>query len=163
MSLFENDEYRWRETFFVLFDEDSRPPAATVEKTLQNLNPLYQIQNVQADEQGRFESLTLISSDDYAAMDISYVCEPEVMEQGAELAKELKDSATSKQDQDKLKQLLKFNARLDIFHFEQIVFVGGGDEDEEFLDPGLLLSVLEKLAKLCQGVSIDPQSGLLME
>ena len=37
MSLFENDEYRWRETFFVLFKEEKRP---TVEAVLESLGTL---------------------------------------------------------------------------------------------------------------------------
>ena len=34
MSLFENDEYRWRETCFVLFHEEDRPRAGEVVEAL---------------------------------------------------------------------------------------------------------------------------------
>ena len=37
------------------------------------------------------------------------------------------------------------------------------EEDDGFLDPGTLLLVLNKLAKLCQGEALDPQTGELLE
>ena len=46
------------------------------------------------------------------------------------------------------------------FHFEQVA--GSNHEEEDFLDPGGLLIVLERLAELCRGVSVDPQSGSFM-
>ena len=43
------------------------------------------------------------------------------------------------------------------------MFASSGEgEEDEFLDPGALLIVLAKLANLCQGVGIDPQSGAVM-
>lgn len=41
MSLFENDEYRWRETYFVLFEEENRPLAKDVQQALLKLDPRY--------------------------------------------------------------------------------------------------------------------------
>ena len=40
-------------------------------------------------------------------------------------------------------------------------FTGGeeAEEEDEFLDPGSLLIVLEQLAELCHGIAIDPQTG----
>ena len=37
------------------------------------------------------------------------------------------------------------------------------DEDEGPLDPGTLLLVLSKLARLCHGEALDPQTGELLE
>ena len=51
-------------------------------------------------------------------------------------------------------------ARFDIFHFEQLV--PGSDEEEEFLDPGSLLLVLETLASAVDGGGVAPQSGPLV-
>ena len=89
MSLFENEDYRWRETYFVLFHEANRPAADAIVQGLQKVNARYQISNVRATEAGLFESLTLISADDYAAMDISYVCGEEVREHTEELVEEM--------------------------------------------------------------------------
>jgi hypothetical protein len=38
MSLFENELYRWRETYFVLFDSKNRPAAKQVIDALQEVN-----------------------------------------------------------------------------------------------------------------------------
>ena len=53
-------------------------------------------------------------------------------------------------------------AGLTNIHFEEASFVGGDEGDDDPLDPGALLLVMECLAKLCRGVGVDPQSGSLM-
>ena len=67
MSLFENDEYQWRVTYFIFFADDRRPQADNVSKILRSIDARYEITNLRADDNGRFESLTLMSPDDYAA------------------------------------------------------------------------------------------------
>ena len=81
MSLFENDQYRWRETYFVLFEEKQRPQAKAVQESLSKLGERFRISDVRADSKGRIESLTLLCPYDYAAMDISYVAGEDVLEQ----------------------------------------------------------------------------------
>ena len=49
-------------------------------------------------------------------------------------------------------------ARFDIFHFEQVSAAG----EEEILDPGGLLLVMQKLCELVDGVGLDPQSQALL-
>ena len=39
MSLFENDEYRWRETYFVLIEEGNRPSGKALQDALVELGP----------------------------------------------------------------------------------------------------------------------------
>ena len=53
MSMFENNQYRWRETCFVLFQSSKRPTLDEVVKTLALLDPSYQLQDALADDQGR--------------------------------------------------------------------------------------------------------------
>jgi hypothetical protein len=55
--------------------------------------------------------------------------------------------------------LQQCDARFDIFHFEHVASDG---EDEDGLDPGSLIIVLKRLARLCHGIGVDPQSGTLM-
>lgn len=43
MSLFENDLYQWRETYFVLFAESSRPQAAAVAAALKKQDAHYEV------------------------------------------------------------------------------------------------------------------------
>src|SRR5262245_932649 len=92
MSLFADDRFQWRETYFVLFRVPDRPLADAVSAALTQGTERYEIADVQADEQGRFEALTLFSPDDFSAMDIILVTGDEVTEQVNELSNELAKS-----------------------------------------------------------------------
>ena len=164
MSLFENDEYQWRETYFVLFEDGNRPKVEAVTSALKRLDPRYEIRDARADGEDRFESLTLISPDDYAAMDISLVSGDEVVEQTASLIDELLKAAGSQAEKNAIKQFAKYRTRSDVYHFEQLVFVGrdSEEEDDDFMDPGSLLIVMERIAKLCGGVVVDPQANVIL-
>jgi hypothetical protein len=161
MSLFENSEYSWRDTYFVLFRAQDRPTAETTLQALETLGPRYQIRDLHADEQGRVESFTLLSPDDFAAMDISFIAGEEVEEQVETLTRGLRGMQLSKEEEEKRKTLRECNARFDIYHFEQVVSTEEED-DEGFLDPGALLIVLQCLGDLCHGVGVDPQTGTFM-
>jgi hypothetical protein len=160
MTMFETDRFHWRETYFVLFRSARRPTLAKVESTLQKLGSHYQLTDAQADENGLFESLTLLSPDDFAALDISYLAGEDVEEQVAALVDEIAPGEGA--DAVKLAALPKCDARFDIMHFEQVVENSAGEEPDEMLDPSTLLIVLEALAELTGGIGIDPQSGSLM-
>ncbi len=162
MSLFENEEYRWRDTYFVLFPLKHRPSADEVRRALEALGPRFEVQEPLNDESGRFESLTLISPDDFSAMDISFVSGEEVQEQVESLRAGGKAKGVSTEDQHKWDLIQGCDARFDVYHFERIVLSEEDDEDEGFLDPGGLLIVLACLSKLCHGVSIDPQAGTVL-
>ena len=160
MSMFETESFQWRETYFVLFRASKRPTLAIVEAALRNLGSHYQLTDLQADEQGLFESLTLVSPDDFAALDISYVSGEDVLEQVAALLEEMRPGEGA--DPAKLAQLAKCTARFDIMHFEQVVDNAEGEEGDEMLDPSTLLIALDALVELTAGVGVDPQSGSLM-
>jgi hypothetical protein len=159
MSTFESDKFRWRETYFVLFDAARRPALHKVEQTIQKLKDRFELSQGSADEEGGFESLTVMAPDDYAALDISYVEGEEVVEQVQQLAKDFKTTTLQPGDLEKLARLPKCDGRFDLMHFEQVL---DGDEGDEMLDPSALLLVMEALVKLTGGVGIDPQSGALM-
>ena len=161
MSTFEDDRYRWRETYFVLFPACRRPGLNAIEKKLSALSKRYTLENLGGDDDGQFESLTLISPDDFAALDICYTSGPEVQEHVAELVEEL--AATIEPGQKTLlKQLKDFDARFDVLHFEQISESSDDDDADELLDPGALLAVLDELARMTGGTAIDPQSGTIL-
>ena len=161
MSTFEDGRFRWRETYFVLFPADKRPPLKLVEKTLAAIDKHYVLSNLSADKEGLFESLTLVSPEDFAALDICFTSGAEVVEQVDALVEELKETAEPGQ-QAVLKRLKQYDGRFDVLHFEQIADVPGEDEEpEELLDPGALLAVLDVLADLTGGVAVDPQSGTI--
>ena len=160
MSLFENDQYRWRETFFVLFKETNRPTVETTLESLRSLGGGYELAATHPNEGGQFESLTLVSAADYSGMDISYVSGEEVQEQIQELRQELDVGDLTEEEQLRFDRLTEFTARFDVFHFERLV--PGTDDEEEVMDPGSLLLVLENLASVVEGVGVDPQSGTLV-
>jgi hypothetical protein len=163
MSMFEDGRYRWRETYFVFFDAKKQPKLATVAKTLEALNDRFQLTNLNADENGRIDSLTLISPDDYAALDICFSSGDEVVEQAAALVEDLKKADPDAHPPIPWSEVKKFDGRFDVLHFEQVPEDVEEDvEDMGMLDPSALLVVLGALAKLTAGISVDPQAGTFL-
>lgn len=154
----DREEYEWRETYFILFRESKRPTLTQVERTVGELNDRLKLENLTADEDGRFESVMIHSPEDYAAIELSYESGEAVTEQATELAKQLKAEAES----DDLAKLLVADARLDVMHFEKMVNDPYGDEDDEMLDPSSLLMVVDALVALTEGVAVDPASGAIL-
>ena len=161
MSMFENDQYRWRETYFVLFDSAKRPTLKELQQTLLQMNRHYTLTNLSADEQGRFESVTVLAADDFAALDISYLDGEEVIEQGAQWANEMTTAGCQPEECEKLEQLGQRDGRFDILHFERITDFDD-DGTDEMLDPGALRIVLDVLVELTGGIAVDPQAGTLL-
>ena len=161
MSTFEDDRYRWRETYFVLFPASRRPTLKTVEKKLAALSKRYTLENLGADGHGKFESLTVISPDDFAALDVCYTSGAEVLEHAAELVQELASTIEPEQ-RALLKRLKEYDGRFDVLHFEQIGDSADDDDSDELLDPSALLAVMEELARITDGIAVDPQSGTIL-
>ncbi len=161
MSMFENDQFRWRETYFVLFDAAKRPKLKAVIKKLESLDKRFTLTNPAAGEHGLFESLTVLAPDDFAALDVCYVAGDEVREQTAELAKEIKGPECSPDELAKLARLKGLDGRFDVLHFEQLVDSAGDDLDDLF-DPSGLLVVLDALVELTGGIAVDPQAGAML-
>jgi len=166
MSMFENEHYRWRETYFVLFDDKKRPTLEKMRKMLASLSDRYQMANFTADDRGRFESGTVLSPDDFAALDICYVGGDEVQEQVEQLATEIELNVLGPGDKRKLQHITRCTGRFDVLHFEQLSIPQENDDDDEeedeMLDPSAMLIVLNVLAKLTEGIAVDPQSGTMM-
>src|SRR5262245_3310144 len=154
----ENDEQlEWRDTYFVLFQESNRPTLTQVEAAITESSKRLKLENLEADEDGMFESVLVHAPQDNAAVEISYETGDAVIEQSAELAKQLKSEIGPKQ----LQQMLKSNARLDVMLFERVHgddFGADGDDDDDdeewggAVDPSSLLNVVEALAKLTRGL-----------
>lgn len=161
MSMFENNRYQWRETYFVLFDAKKRPKLKTVSKALAALSARYQLNNLNGNPHGLIDSLTLISPDDFAALDICYTSGDEVLEQTDDLINDLKKSDGPPPVP--WEQIRRYDGRFDVLHFEQIPNELDDDSEEDaVLDPSALLLVLNALAKLTDGVAIDPQAGTFL-
>lgn len=161
MSLFADSRYQWRETYFVLFERQHRPKADEVKRALLELGPRLEVTQLHANDDGYLEAMTVLSHADSSGMDVSFVSGEEVKEQLGELKDEWQSRKLTVQEKQQLQKLLKSDARYDVFHFEEITDFPSED-DEGFLDPGTLLLVLNRLARLCHGQSLDPQSGELL-
>jgi hypothetical protein len=159
-----DDQLEWRDTYFVLFQESRRPTLTQVEAAITETSRRLKLENLEADEDGMFESVLVHAPQDNAAVEISYETGEAVIQQSAELAKQLKEEIGPKQ----LQQMLKSNARLDVMLFERVrnEEIGGDDDDDEewggAVDPSSLLNVVEALAKLTHGLPIDPASGAIL-
>ncbi len=168
------DELHWRETYFIVFPQDRRPALESVTKALIKANPNFELENLEADGQGLFESLLVESDQDHAAVEVSYEVGDGVIEQNLEWAKQLQDQIAPSQLQD----LVRSDARLDVAHFERMpagsddaptataMFgeeeFGSEEENFDMLDPTCLLTVVDALAQLTDGLTFDPASGEIL-
>ena len=157
-------QLEWRDTYFVLFKHADRPTLTQVEAAITETSQRLKLENLEADEDGLFESLLVQAPQDNAALEISYETGEAVIAQSADLAKQLKDELGPKH----LQLMLKSDARLDIMLFERVrdTFSDSEGDEEDWeassLDPSSLLNVVEALAKLTGGLPIDPASGAIM-
>jgi hypothetical protein len=160
MSLFEDDSYIYRDTFFIYIQDENRPTVAQVSDCFAQLGSKYEVVGMR-ERDGKFGSVTIKSPQDSSAMDITYVTGEEVHEQIGELMLEFRTMTLTGDDREKLTAFETCNARFDIFHFEQQS--GSADAGpDEMIDPGGLLLVIERLASLVGGVALDPQSHTIL-
>jgi hypothetical protein len=158
----ESDRFEWRETYFVVFQAEKRPLLSDVEAAVKRLRGHFRLTEPMADDEGRIESLNVVSPEDHSALEIDYLSGEEVVEQVAQLTGEIKKGGDA--DREKLKKLRGCDARFEVMHFEEMVDgeLAGEDEDDEAFDPSALLVVLDALVELTDGVGVDPQSGSLL-
>ena len=160
----DEDQLEWRDTYFILFQQSERPTLTQVEAAITETSRRLKLENLEADEDGMFESVLVQAPQDNAALEISYETGDAVVAQSADLAKQLKDDIDVKQ----LRRMLQADARLDVMFFERVRGdeYSDGDDDEEWeggtLDPSSLLKVVDALTKLTHGVPIDPASGAIL-
>lgn len=159
-----DDQLEWRDTYFILFEQSDRPTLTQVEAAITEASRKLKLENLEADEDGMFESVLVQAPQDKAALEISYETGEAVVQQSADLAKQLKGELDAKQ----LKRMLKADARLDVMLFERVRGDAWGDQDDDDdweaggLDPSSLLGVVDALAKLTGGLPIDPASGAIL-
>ncbi|MGL6225886.1 MAG: hypothetical protein ACRC10_04570 [Thermoguttaceae bacterium] len=120
MSTFEDDQYHWRETYFVLFDPKRRPRLEFVREQLLKRFPSLIIRSEQANSQGQLEMLSLQSPEDSSAVDLVYQEGEQVLLEIAAIADDLEQSNKSPKKRKKLDEARKCSARLDLLHFERL-------------------------------------------
>lgn len=158
MSLFEDDQYQYCDTFFVYFQVQNQPSLEEIEKALSGGGETRELTDARSDSDGAFKSITVRSPHDSSAMDIAFVGGQEVAEQVKELVSEFRQISLEGDDFDKLNQIKGANARLDVFQFERI----SESQEPDMIDPGGLFLVIEKLKGICDGIGLDPQSKTLI-
>ena len=163
MSMFEDRQYQWRETYFVLFRSPKRPRLDALKRRLERAECRFTVTNCVSDKKGLIESLTVFAPDDFAALDISYLAGEEVSEEARSLAAELKSPECGRDERAKIDVLKGCDGRFDILHFERVGDHGAAEEDDEgMFDPSGLLIVLDALVELTGGIAVDPQSGAML-
>ena len=164
MALFDNPEYRWRETYLLFHKKSQRAMAAKVVQTIEGIRGHYNLEQVVADPDGYFESGTVFAEEAFAAIDLSYVEDDQIREQIAEIQEEMKEVLEDPEDLAKLESLSEYDVRIDLLHFERLT-AGFEEEDDEFnscFDPAALLAVAEKWTLLTGGVCLDPASATIL-
>lgn len=161
MSTFEREEYKWRETYFVLFDSCQRPSLKKVESVLMDLSDRFVLSNARADEDGRFESITVMSPDDYAAVDISYEAGEEVKEQGEAFYQEFKSGVVDAEERAKLCGFPSAMPASICCTSRKPAAKSRKTKSTRSSTPAPLI-VLDALVELAEGVGVDPQSGTLL-
>ena len=159
MSLFDDPNYRWRDTFLVLFDDEQRPTVELALSAIQQIGK-FEVRNSSESETQHIESITITSNVDLTGLEILYVAAAEVVEETEALVVELTEDAMLLGQENALVQLSAANARFDILHFEKITENSNEpSDDDELMDPGSLLTVTAALADLVNGVAVDPSSA----
>ena len=153
MSLFEDEQYEYCDTFFIYLKDENRPTLKEVNAALDQLGHRCVVENAR-ERDGKFESATIKFASDCSAMDIVYVNGPEVKAQLAEIKEELRTLTLTDDAQKGVKKMGSCESRFDIFHFEE----QNANTEDEFLDPGGLLTVVGAISAICDGVGYDPQS-----
>ena len=159
MSLFDDPDYGWRETYFVLFERARRPEAEATAAWIEQLKQRWDVDQIRFDEHGRLESLTLRDAAASAGMDVCYVAGRDVRQQVSEFLEERAHETGTGPD-DLAARLAPCDARFEVYHFERQT--GGASSDEAGLDPTALFELLQRLVRFCDGVAIDPQSATVV-
>lgn len=165
-------ELDWRETYVVLFESAARPTLTQVEAAIGSAGGLLKIEKLLADDDGYFKSVLVEAPEDNAVLDIRYEAGMAITERAMTLAEQMRDDLEG----DQMPKLLSSDAWLEIMHFERVDAAESEDSefgDNEFgdaepdddmmgpegLDPATLITVVEALANLTDGLPIDPEAG----
>ena len=123
MTLFEDDRYDWRETYFVYFESSHRPRLPEIRRALKTYAPFFSILDSKAESNGDLVELTIASYENHAALEIIYREGNEVQTEIKHLVHSLKKEATA-EELLKLQRIAQCKTRFDVHHFEQTAETG---------------------------------------
>ena len=119
MTLFDDDRYDWRETYFVYFESAHRPKLPEVRRALQSYASFFNIIDSQSDANGDLVAITIASYEDHAALEILYREGSDMLTEARHLAQSLKKEA-SPEERMQLQKIVQYKSRFDVHHFEQM-------------------------------------------
>ena len=123
MTLFEDNRYDWRETYFIYFESSHRPKLPEVRRALKTYAPFFYVLDSKADPNGNLVAMTIASYENHAALEIVYQEGNHVLTEIQHLVRTLKNDATP-EELFKLKKIVQYKTRFDIHHFEQTAGTG---------------------------------------
>jgi len=123
MTLFEDDRYDWRETYFVYFESSHRPKLPEIRRALQTHAPLFSILNSKAESNENLVEIIIASYEDHAALEIVYREGKDILTEIRQLVRSLKKEATT-EELLQLQKIVQSKTRFDVHHFEQTAETG---------------------------------------
>ena len=123
MTLFEDDRYDWRETYFVCFESVHRPKLPEVRRALKIYAPLFTILESKAEPDGGLVKMTLASYENHAALEIVYREGKEVLNEIQHLVRSWTKEASA-EERATLQRIIQWKTRFDVHHFEQTAGTG---------------------------------------
>ena len=118
MTLFDDNRYDWRETYFVYFESSLRPKLPDVRRALKKYTSFFNILNGKADPNGNLVEMTIASYEDHAALEIIFREGNDVLTEARHLAQSLQQDATP-EELARLHRIVQYSMRFDVHHFEQ--------------------------------------------
>ena len=123
MTLFDDNRYDWRETYFVYFESSRRPKLPEIRQALKTHAPFLNILDSKSDVNENLVAMTIASYEDHAALEITYREGGDVLAEAKHLYHTLKKGA-SRKELSQLKKIVQWQTRFDIHHFEQTAETG---------------------------------------
>ena len=119
MSLYDDERYTWRETYFVLIDDlRCRPLLDDIQQALQPQWQTLKILDGTANAEGRLRTLTIASYEDHSALEIVFRYGRAVVAEMGALIRTI-EKGCSPGEKTRLHSAKRWAARLDVLHFEQ--------------------------------------------
>ena len=123
MTLFDDNRYDWRETYFVYFESAHRPKLPEIRRALKTYAPLFYILDSKAEPDGNLVAITIASYENHAALEIVYREGKDVLNEIQQFVHSLQTDATT-EERMKLKKIVQCKTRFDVNHFEQTADTG---------------------------------------
>lgn len=119
MSLFNDERYCWRETYFIVCSPALRPKFAEFSAMLEKSIPTLRIRDKKVDSFDSIEFLSVVSLEDKSGLDIVYQENENSLQETAALLDEIQQQTTTDKTRQLADKASSFTGRLDVLHFEQ--------------------------------------------